>query len=316
MISELTPEQVQQMPVFVEKYVKAGLNTDRIDRENAKKFVTKLYKLLGRDETDPVCIVMGGPTDAWIAVYMLEQLSSPETGETKPLPQEVFDRVSKQVLDQSGVKLENKVSAGIKELVWPYLDGHCWAPYIAWIKFYESIGVKITVDYSVIEDSLEFGNIYPLTKYCVISEKPLEINRNSSGLHNATAPALLYADKTRIWALNGVVVPDWLVLTKWDKLDCHEFAKIQNAEVRREFIRKVGVERLCTELKSEVLDKQGDYELHLIDLGGTTGNWPYLKMKNPSIGVWHMEAVAKTCKTVDAALTWRNGTEERPEVLT
>jgi hypothetical protein len=49
------------------------------------------------------------------------------------------------------------------------------------------------------------------------------------------------------------------------------FATLKNVEVRREFIRKVGVEQLCQNIGSEMIDKDGNYELHLIDLGGTTG---------------------------------------------
>ena len=58
------------------------------------------------------------------------------------------------------------------------------------------------------------------------------------------------------------------------------------------------------------------YELLEVDLKGQTGAWPYLKMRNPSIPVWHLEAVARECKTVADALTFRNGTSVRPEFLT
>jgi hypothetical protein len=98
-----------------------------------------------------------------------------------------------------------------------------------------------------------------------------------------------------------------LAETRAVEIDCNEFPKIQNVEVRREFIRKVGAERLLHKLGSKLLDKRGDYELHLLDLGGTTGKWPYLKMLNPSIGTWHVEAVGKECNTVTKALNFRNG---------
>jgi hypothetical protein len=118
--------------------------------------------------------------------------------------------------------------------------------------------------------------------------------------------AVKYRDGWGVHALNGVRVPEWIVMTPAEKIDCHEFSKISNAEVRREFVRKVGVERLMVKLGSKMLDKQGDYELHSIPLGGRTGDWPYLKMLNPSIGVWHVEAVSKKCDTVEKALNFRN----------
>ena len=316
MITSLTAEQTAEISNFVDKYTKIGLNTDRINRANIEPFVSKLYKFLQRTNENPSCIIMNGPIDSWLAVCLLDQMENPKTESTFKLDNEIFDRISKQIFEQTNIQVQNQVTDQVKNLIWPYLDGHYWASYISWIKFYEYIGIKFTIDYSIIEESLQVGNIYPLNNFCIISEKPTVIHKNKAGLHKDLSPALEYADGTKIWALNGVIVPEWLVTTKWDKIDCAEFAKIQNAEVRREFIRKVGIERLCIELKTKVIDKKGDYELHQIDLGGTTGVWPYLKMLNPSIGVWHMEAVDKKCKTVEQALNWRNDSELNPVLLT
>ena len=93
-------------------------------------------------------------------------------------------------------------------------------------------------------------------------------------------------------------------------------AKIENAEVRREFVRKVGIERIATACGSICLDKQGDYELLSINLGGSTGECSYLKMLNPSIGVWHLEAVPPEVDTVAKALAWRNQSDLAPIQLT
>jgi hypothetical protein len=117
--------------------------------------------------------------------------------------------------------------------------------------------------------------------------------------------------------LNGVRVPQWLAETPADKLGVKKIAKIDNAEVRREFVRKVGIDRLCYGLKAEVIDSKGDYELLLLDIGDKVKR-PYLKMKNPSIGCWHVEGVPPGTKTVDEANKWRRGPgfEAEPEVLT
>ena len=75
------------------------------------------------------------------------------------------------------------------------------------------------------------------------------------------------------------------------------------------------VELVLTKLGGKSLDKSGDYELVLLNLGDNRER-PYLKMKNPSIGVWHLEGVPPGTKTVKAALEWRNQTTVAPEVLT
>jgi len=90
-----------------------------------------------------------------------------------------------------------------------------------------------------------------------------------------------------------------------NEIDCKEFTKIENAEIRREFVRKVGAEKLLHDLGGLVLDASSDYSLVTLDLKGETGRWPYLKMRNPSLGVWHIEAVPKNIETVQEALNWR-----------
>ena len=127
---------------------------------------------------------------------------------------------------------------------------------------------------------------------------------------------MAYGDGLSVWALNGVRVPKVLAETPAEKLNCAEWITNANAEVRREFVRKVGAERVLHKLGSTVLDKKGDYELHAIDLRGSTGKWPALKMLNPSIGIWHVEWVDKACKTVAQALAWRNQSAAKPLALT
>jgi hypothetical protein len=39
-------------------------------------------------------------------------------------------------------------------------------------------------------------------------------------------------------------------------------------------------------------------------------------MKNPSVGVYHIEGVSPECQTVAEALAWRNQSDVPPSVLT
>jgi hypothetical protein len=78
--------------------------------------------------------------------------------------------------------------------------------------------------------------------------------------------------------------------------------KETNVEVRRELLRKIGVERFLAVAKSKTLHKRGNYELLSIDLSAELPGRRYLKMLNPSIGIWHVEGVPQECKTVEQAL--------------
>ena len=161
--------------------------------------------------------------------------------------------------------------------------------------------------------------IFPLKEVIIFAQKPLYIKINGENAHCSTGPAIEYRDGFKMYFLNGVNIPkkyEWLVNTSVDELDCNEFPKIKNVEIRREFLRKVGAEQLIEKLGAETIDEEGDYSLILLDLKGETGKWPYLKMRNPSINCWHVEAVSKECKTVADAIAFRNGTKIKPEILT
>ncbi len=240
----------------------------------------------------------------------------------QPMNRQVWRQVARQVLNPF-TQVKQQVEQQVRQLIrkevaifsLPYLDGQFSASLVASYDFLRSIGVDLP-DYSIFSDQIQFNLIYPIDGFVVFAERPSVIYMKDKRLHKEGAPSVEYPDGTKCWSLNGVAVPQWLAETPWDKLDCSEFPKITNVQVRREFVRKVGVERLCKEMGSVILDKQGDYELHEIDLQGATGKWPYLKMLNPSIGTWHMECVGKTCKTVRDALRFRNQSDLEPLMLT
>ena len=146
--------------------------------------------------------------------------------------------------------------------------------------------------------------------------RPCKVKRNSDGdLHCENGAAIAWRDGYEEYFLNGVAVDETIVKTPFDKLDSKIILIEKNAEVRREIVRKIGVERICQQLNAKTLDSSGNYELLGLDIGDKNIR-PYLKMKNPSIGTYHIEGVHPSCKTVSDALNWRNGTDEKPIVLT
>ena len=161
----------------------------------------------------------------------------------------------------------------------------------------------------------------PHQHICWISERHHRLCRNTQGhLHSVDGPAVAYPDGWEIYALNGVRVPEALVVTSADDLSVQDWCTTNqaNAEIRREAVRKIGIERVCKALDATTIDRRGDYELIVFDIGDGRKR-PHLKMLNPSIGVYHIEGVAPHIKTVQQAINWRAGDEKvdwSPEVLT
>lgn len=280
-IESLTAEQEAQLAVYTKKGIEMGLVTGPFDEEKAKDYGRRIMELLGRPYTETIIV------DSPLAACKL----------------------AAEILRKTDPTVEY-------EPVWPFLDGHYMSFYVQWYNYYtEVLGLELPDAWPFLEQ-VEYGPVYPLEDTVLISRRPIFIGRNESGLHADGRMALEYPDGFGCWSLNNVDVPEWLVMTPDSEIDPKRFAEISNVEVRREFVRKVGIERISQVCGQEVLDKQGDYELLAIDLGGDVGVWPYLKMKNPSIDAWHLECVDRDIKTVAAALEWRNQSSIRPDILT
>ena len=201
-----------------------------------------------------------------------------------------------------------------------------------WLSFYtfaKDIGVQYEPrDQAKLNIMSEYaqsaGWLWPYQGAAIVSERPTEINWNNDNtqLHKDGGAAVKFRDGWGVYALNGVVVPQWLAEKPHREIPAKKFAEIENVEVRREFVRKVGIERIALELGGKVLDKSGDYELLAVDLGEEVGTWPYLKMLNPSIGCWHLECVSQECGSVQEAINFRASNlkalkgDWKPEVLT
>lgn len=160
--------------------------------------------------------------------------------------------------------------------------------------------------------------IMPINSNIILVERP-QISVNDRGLlHNESGPAIYFPKlKTGVYCTNGVKVTKDLVMKPAEELKADLILKTRNADVRREAVRKIGIERVLKDLGAKVIDKTEDgvYELVNLDLGDN--RWrPYLKMKNPSIDAWHIEGVGPNTRTVAQALQYRNGVDTPPQILT
>jgi hypothetical protein len=154
---------------------------------------------------------------------------------------------------------------------------------------------------------------WPHRGVCVVSERPSVCKLDAAGrIHADGGPAVAFRDGWSVWALNGVRVPQWLAETPAERIDPRWLRELDNAQVRAEFARKVGIERVLHALSAGPIDVQGEYELHLLDFGDGRQARPYLKMHNPSVPeLWHVEGVPPGTRSVREALHARKPAEMR-----
>lgn len=240
----------------------------------------------------------------------------------------VYPILSGMTSKEVEIMFNDKIST---KLWWhSWMGGQFWAAWRAFQSFLREVchlelepNIELAArSYQMIAESCSYW--WPNENFCHISDRPTFIGRNSEGkLHADMRKAIEWPDGWGLYILNGVKVPEWLAITEASNLDPARFAKIRNVEERKEFVRKVGMERIINKLDAKSIDKRGNDEVLEFNLGGTTGKRPFLKMKNPSIGCWHVEPIGKECRTVQQAHNWRasrlkhlKGRDWKPDILT
>ncbi len=283
MIEKLTKEQEAQIDVYKDKWLKIGLNTSPCNRKKAEALVYQIYENSNFPKPKNGIIWAKSPVD-------------------------VLDKYK----EYSG-----------KDDIKDQINNFCFGAHDAsWLSFYNFfLEVCNLEECKRLEPLMNLaehcGWWLPYDEVCFCSEKPKTIHFNSEGvLHKDGGPAISFRDKFGIYSLNGVRVSKEIAETPATKLNPILVAKEKNVEVRRELVRKIGVERIYQKLGGKVIDKKNEYELVTLNLGDDRTR-PFLKMENASVpGVFHLEGVPPNTKTVEEALTFRNGTDEKPITLT
>jgi len=241
---------------------------------------------------------------------------------------QVRAQVGDQVWDQVGAQVWDQVAAQVRDnmpsFISPYLCGSFDSYWINWADFYISNNIikipeNLNRKFQVLKKVLDLGLIFPLENVCVVCEKPTAIHMKDGKLHNESGPSVEYNGAVKMWSLNGVRVSEYLVMTPEENLDIEYYNKENNADIRTEFVRKYGIDRMIDHGKLidsyENYDHEwwskSQYELYDMEsLFEGVPHAPHLKMTNQTTGVYHVEPVHPDCKTIRDAVKDRFGGQE------
>ena len=228
------------------------------------------------------------------------------------LDSQLRSQLDNQLYNQLDSQPNNEILKSIQN-TW-YL-GVFWLIWCGWYEYGQSIGVKF--DHEKYDLFMNFNSevnfIIPYKGICFISEKPTEIHWNNGRLHKDGGLAVKYSDGYGLYMLNGVKVPDWLAINSESELTVEQFKSIENADVKAEFIRKFGIQRMlslgkkiedCKYHKNEWFRKS-EYELYNMGKVFDRETAMFLKMRNLTTGIYHFEGVHPECKTIEDALKYR-----------
>ena len=299
-IEKLTKLQEKQLIEHREEYIKWGLCCDPINKDLATKSIGEMYKRINKKE--PYFWVCDSPVQIQLVICVLKSLKI-----------------------KQGANLGANLRNDLGDNLW---DSDFWGQMdLVWISFYKFPEKFLKIDYKEMSEILDLWDKigkscswwYPYENICFISDRPKEIHKKGIKLHKDGGPALSFRDGYSLYFLNGIDMGKKYVMTPAEKIEGLDILKEKNVDKRRELIRKVGIEKMLDILPHKIHDTKGDYQLIGIDLSEELKDRRYLKMKNPSIGIWHLEGVEQDCNTVQEAINWRRfGNKElnwNPEVL-
>ena len=218
MIDTLTPEQEIELKEFTQHSLNIGLSCEPANFKNAEIYISKLYELRG------------------YAIPKFVHCQSPLEAEN------LINKIN-------GTKKYNGTSfLGNLDIYWQ-----------AFYKFGEKIGVKYEQKNSDLLDiwyniSLSCGWFYTFEKACLICDRPLAIHKNeNTELHNPNGPSIEFRDGYKIYHINGVEVPEYVIMNP-EQITIDKIEKEDNIEVRRIMISIFTEERYLFEIGAELID--------------------------------------------------------------
>ncbi len=191
-----------------------------------------------------------------------------------------------------------------------YLYLYCWDCYFSCCK---AIGIAVDIErMDLFHRFMKHAgtHLIPYADLCIVSKPIKRAHFKGATLHRENGPAVEFYSSLdtptfELHALNGVVVPKYLAETESANLDIEFFLKEKNADVKAEFIRKYGIERML-ELGTEIDTYENHKNSHnyewykksqykLYDMSNLFMGYPYLPylyMANQTVpGVYHLECV-------------------------
>jgi hypothetical protein len=291
-ITGLSEKQESELSTFREKWLKIGLNTEKVDRKKAEQAVIEVYKTAGL-KTPKIKVWLDSPYAGSIGSSMLAQVRAQVGAQVwdqvrAQVGAQVGDQVRAQVRDQVraqvraqvgaqvwaqvraqvGAQVWDQVRAQVGAQVWAQVRAQVWDQVRAqvyrcgyglhdayWLGFYDFFRKYLDTPKinGLIELSQNCGWWWPFENAVVLTERPCFISRDDQNrLHCEDRMALEYPDGWGLHVWHGVRVPSEIITSPND-IKPKDITGEQNQEIRRIMLERYGVERFLTSKAVTVL---------------------------------------------------------------
>jgi hypothetical protein len=285
-ITDLTDEQRAAIPDHVATWVAYGQTTERPDWAAIDAAIQECYQHAGIPWHGNIVRVPSpfvGALAAPIADLMIRR-----TAVGDAVRGAVHGAVDVAVGDAVGDAVRGAV--GDREIIeavrdgwWRYCGGQWWANWQAWTAYFRDVcGLELDGDlwdrdraYATAQSA---GWWWPYRHFVVISDRPTELHLEqiretgwgSHQLHRADGPAITWSDGTGLWFWHGLRVPRELIEEPAESWTVERILRLDNTEIRRAAIERIGWDRLEAQLGEPVATApdpaNAPHELRLYDV--------------------------------------------------
>ena len=331
MITELTPEQERELPIWHKKYFDIGSSTEPLNKPELEKAIKAFYARI--NEKEPVFLYCESPMTAMLMLKaVLPKLA--ELTKNKSLESSLRSSLGSSLRSSLGSSLESSLwsllESSLRSSLWSslrsslrsslgsslydgdYLYGNLNSYWISFYQFCEHIGVKYEPDKAAILDEWETlathaFHWWPKDGLCVCSHKPTAIywNKDKTRLHADGRKAVEFSDGWGVYCFDGVRLPDKYGEKKSKDWQSKWILEETNAELKMTLIKGIGYEKMCQDLEAKKVDSWREYELlriENVDVEPIQLN----KMTCPSTGKIHVHRVPPDIKSAREAIKWSN----------
>lgn len=224
-IESLTPEQTARFGEYVDKCIAIGMNTDKVDLDNAKLAVCKAYRLADLKEPTTFHVV-----DSPIAAVEFIQTLDPSKGKSDILNEMCFGSMD-----------------------------------ISWISFYkyfiEVVGLDLPKIGGLHDLTYHTGWYNAYEDVVVFQHRPEYIKMDDTNrLHCENGPAIRYRDGYSLYSWHGTRIPSEWIENK-ASLTPEIALTWSNIEQRRCAAEILGWDNVIRQLNHIVIDEDGDPEI-------------------------------------------------------
>lgn len=302
-----TQEQLAMAETWMEKWKENNKNTTPTTLEEVRPLVLELYRAAKRSPPLVIELVPNAVTAIYVGIaldhiYHNVKLNLLDTYRPREEVAEAFRMFSHDL---------DKV---IRQQAMYYRGGMHWSPWFSHVTFHRDVLNWEHDEMPILnaEEALakKVGWYWAGTYFCILSQPPQEIHFDDQfRLHNENGPALMWADGTKTWWINGLVVDEQIVMNPHTQT-IDQIRQEENEEIRRIRIERYGWEAYLTNINAKVLDQRENEIEQTVEVLMEGDNMRVLVVHCPSTGrIYGLEVLGeiKTCAEAQAWLWGESG---------